>query len=76
MSGEISIRYDQRQVSVVGRQVELTATEYELLRVLTLNAGRVVAHDTLFGQAWSRSTARWQPDAAANRSTAPGLGRL
>ena len=50
--GELSIRYDQRQVSVAGHTVELTATEYELLRVLSLNAGRVVTHDTLLGRVW------------------------
>ena len=45
--GELSIHYDRRQVSVSGRPVELTATEYELLRVLSLNAGRVVAFEPL-----------------------------
>ena len=33
--------------------MELTATEYELLRVLSQNAGRGVDHDTLLGQVWS-----------------------
>ena len=37
----------------VAREVELTATEYELLRVLSLNAGRVVAYDALMRQVWS-----------------------
>ena len=36
-----------------GREVELTATEYELLRVLSLNAGRVVAYDALLRRVWS-----------------------
>ena len=35
---------------MAGRPVELTATEYELLRVLSLNAGRVVTYDTLLRQ--------------------------
>ena len=52
MSGELSIRYDQRQVSLAGRPVALTATEYELLRVLSLNAGRVVTRDALLRQIW------------------------
>ena len=39
---------------MAGRPVELTATEYELLRVLSLNAGRVVTYDTLLRQVWSR----------------------
>ena len=34
------IDYDRRRVSVAGRLVTLTATEYELLRVLAQGAGR------------------------------------
>ena len=52
--GDLSINYDQRQVSVAGRPVELTATEYELLRVLSLNPGRVTTFDTLLRQVWGR----------------------
>ena len=51
--GELTIHYAERQVTVAGRQVELTATEYELLRLLSLNAGRVVANDALVRQVWS-----------------------
>ena len=52
--GDLSIHYDQREVSVAGRPVELTATEYELLRVLSLNPGRVTTFDTLLRQVWGR----------------------
>ena len=48
--GALAIRYDQRQVCVAGRPVELTATEYELLRVLSLNAGRVSGYESLLRQ--------------------------
>ena len=50
--GELAIGYDQRRVTVAGRPVELTATEFELLRVLSINAGRVVTYDSLLRQAW------------------------
>ena len=50
--GELAIRYDERRVSVAGRAVELTATEFELLRVLSVNAGRVLTYDSLLRQAW------------------------
>ena len=40
-------------MTVAGRPIELTATEYELLRVLSLKAGRVVAYDALLRQVWS-----------------------
>ena len=39
-------------MSVAGRPVELTATEYELLRVLSRNAGRVSTFDALLRQVW------------------------
>ena len=32
--------------------MKLTATEYELLRVLSINAGRVVTYGALIRQAW------------------------
>ena len=50
--GELAIRYDRRRVSIAGRPVDLTATEYELLRVLSLGAGRVVTFDSLIRQVW------------------------
>ena len=48
----LAIHYEQRRVSVAGRAVHLTATEYELLRVLSLNAGRVSTYDALLRQVW------------------------
>ena len=51
--GQLAIRYEQRRVTVAGRSIELTPTEYELLRVLSLNAGRVVTYSSLIRQAWS-----------------------
>ena len=44
-------------MTVAGSPVELTATEYDLLRVLALNAGRVVTRETLLRQVWGRSYA-------------------
>ena len=50
--GDLAINYDLRRVSVADVQVELTAKEYELLRVLSLNAGRVSTFDALIHQVW------------------------
>ena len=52
--GELRVRYDQRRVTVAGREVELTATEYDLLRVLSQNAGRVLTHDRLLRAVWGK----------------------
>ena len=50
--GELVVRYEQRRVTMAGRPVALTPTEYELLRVLSLNAGRVLTYQALRRQAW------------------------
>ena len=50
--GELAIDFHRRHVSVAGAPVALTATEYELLRVLALDAGRVLTYDTLLRRVW------------------------
>ena len=50
--GDLAIRYEQRRVTMAGRPVELTATEFELLRVLSINAGRVLSYDSLLRRVW------------------------
>ena len=49
----LAIDYDRRQVTVAGRAVVLTATEFELLRVLSEGAGRVLTHETLLRRVWA-----------------------
>ena len=51
--GELAIDHDRRRVSVAGRPVTLTPTEYELLRVLAQGAGRVLTHQALLRQVWA-----------------------
>ncbi len=51
--GDLAIHYEQRQVTVAGHPLELTATEYEVLRVLSVNAGRITTYDSLLRQVWS-----------------------
>ncbi len=50
--GDLAVHHEQRRVTVAGHPVELTATEYELLRVLSGNAGRVVTYDSLLRRVW------------------------
>ncbi|MXW52156.1 MAG: response regulator [Gammaproteobacteria bacterium] len=50
--GDLAIRYESREVTVAGEAVDLTATEFELLRLLSVNAGRVVNHDTILQRLW------------------------
>ena len=51
--GALTIHYEERRVTVAGRDVELTGTEYELLCVLSRSAGRVVTYDALLRKVWS-----------------------
>ncbi len=51
--GELAVDYEARQITVAGRPVRLTATEFELLRLLTLNAGRVSTYESLIRRLWS-----------------------
>ena len=57
--GDLAIHYDERRVTVAGRPVELTTTEFELLRALSLNAGRVSTYEALLRQVWGN---RENPD--------------
>ena len=50
--GELKIDYERRRVSVGRRTVPLTALEYDLLRILALDAGRVVSSASLLRQLW------------------------
>ena len=50
--GELTIAYAERLVTIAGRPVELTPTEYDLLVELSLSGGRVVPHDYLLQRVW------------------------
>ncbi len=50
--GDLTIDYAERRVTVAGRPVQLTATEYKLLFELSVNAGRVLTHDQLLRWVW------------------------
>ena len=55
--GDLFIDYDERRVVFEGSQLKLTATEYDVLRVLTVNAGKPVTYDQLLRNVWrSRNT--------------------
>ena len=52
--GDLAIDYAHRRVTLGGEAVDLTAKEYELLRVLSLDAGRVVTFETLLRRVWGK----------------------
>ena len=50
--GDLVIDYLEREVTVSGRPVHLTATEYKLLTELSMAGGRVLSHDQLLRLVW------------------------
>ncbi len=48
----MQIDLDARRVFVEGKEVELTATEFELLKALAQNAGRVMTRERLLEKIW------------------------
>ena len=73
--GDLTIQYDQRRVVVADRPVQLTPTEYELLRVLSINAGRVLTHESLLRQAWGERHRGAPPDPKLVRAVVKRLRR-
>jgi two-component system response regulator MprA len=50
--GDLTIRPASREVERGGRNIELTAREFDLLAFLARNAGRVVNRQTIFEKVW------------------------
>lgn len=50
--GELCVDLTRRHVSVAGKEVHLTPTEYKLLTTLIRNAGRVLTHRELLHEVW------------------------
>ena len=51
-TGELAMDFERRQVAVGGGEVHLTPTEYEVLKYLAQNVGKVVTHRTLLHVVW------------------------
>jgi two-component system, OmpR family, KDP operon response regulator KdpE len=52
VSGGLQLDYLARTVSVQGREVHLTRTEYSLLALLARHAGRVLTHQQMLRELW------------------------
>ncbi len=50
--GELVVDLDKRSVAVGGRQVSLTPHEFELLRVLAQNEGKLMTHPAILREVW------------------------
>lgn len=50
--GELVVDVPRRKVSLGGEEVKLTRKEFELLRMLAQNAGRIVTHRQILREVW------------------------
>ena len=50
--GDLKVNFVERRVTIGGRDIKLTPTEYNLLQELVMGAGRVYSHSTLLGRVW------------------------
>jgi two-component system KDP operon response regulator KdpE len=50
--GELEVDLSRRRVVVRGDEIQLTPTEYELLRLLVTHAGKVLTHGHILRQIW------------------------
>ncbi len=52
---ELRVDLSRRLVSIRGEEISLTPTEYDILRLLMQNAGKVITHHHLLRQVWGNA---------------------
>lgn len=52
ISGPLKVDFAQREVTVNGTEIKLTPTEYDLLKALIKNAGKIMTRQMLLTQVW------------------------
>jgi two-component system KDP operon response regulator KdpE len=53
--GKLSMDITSRQVIVNGLEADLTPTEYDILKFLVLNAGKVITHQKILQEVWNKT---------------------
>ena len=53
MVGHLKVDLSKRLVQVKGNSIELTPTEYDIVKILVLHAGRVVTHKQIYSEIWA-----------------------
>ena len=56
VAGEVSLDSDSRRVLLSGKEISLTATEFDLMEYLMTQPGRVFSRDQLLSQVWGYSS--------------------
>ncbi len=55
--GDLAVDLALRRVTVGGREVKLTPTEYEIIKLLAQHAGKVITHKQLLKSVWGNAVA-------------------
>ncbi len=53
--GKLLIDITKHQVTVNGKEADLTPTEYDILKLLILNAGKVLTHRQILQEIWNKT---------------------
>ena len=56
-SGDLSVNFERREVRLENELIKLTPTEYDLLKYMIQNAGKVLTHRTLLTAIWGDANA-------------------
>jgi len=59
-SGDLTIKVGAREVSLKGKSITLTATEFDLLLFFVKNAGRAFSRDQLLAGVWGYTSAAYE----------------
>lgn len=51
-TGEMEIDYEKRNVTVAGEEIRLTQTEYNILALLAMHAGKVMTYSEIIREIW------------------------
>ncbi len=73
--GDLRVDLEKRAVAIAGEPVHLTPHQYELLRVLALNEGKLLTHRALLLEVWGPGVCRRGEPAARQRLAAPAQDR-
>lgn len=51
-SGDLTVDLGSRRVTLAGKDIKLTVTEYELLKVMIKHRGKVLTHNQILSEVW------------------------
>jgi two-component system KDP operon response regulator KdpE len=54
-AGKLAMDITRRRVTAGGREIDLSPTEYDLLKLLLVNAGKVVTHRQILREIWNKT---------------------